>query len=406
MGGSPTSRLLVAAALVNWTGAGAWLATWVVFSDRFVDIGTASVGLIASVGVGLGVLGSVSLGALIDRRDAVPVFAATLALQGVAGIAMALDQSLWVFVPAAAVALMMQTAGTAVRSGYIPRAYIGDERVDVQARLRVTANLGLAVGTGLAAVALAGNARWPFQATFAFYGVTALVAALVAVRLPRMASAPVRAGERAERRLPHGRFTLFSILSGVLAMNDGLLAVGIPLWVVGHTDAPQWTVAAVLVLNTIGVVALQMRVTRWTKKPSAARTTSVASGLLLATSCLLLWASGGQSATVAVLLLLACTVVHLLGELSQAAAGWCLAFAMAPEARQGTYQGFYSASQALAQSIAPLLVTGVVLPLAWGWGGLAALFAAAGLLTPLVAIEPRERRPAAGFQLTAEAGER
>src|SRR6266536_4638619 len=51
-------------------------------------------------------------------------------------------------------------------------------------------------------------------------------------------------------------------LNGLLTIQFGLLTVGLPLWVTGHTRAPAATVAALLVINTAFVALFQVRAAR------------------------------------------------------------------------------------------------------------------------------------------------
>lgn len=74
-----------------------------------------------------------------------------------------------------------------------------------------------------------------------------------------------------------------------------------------------------------------------------------------------MWASGTAGAGFAVAMLAMFAAVHLIGELLHAASGWSLAFAAAPEARQGMYQSFFSAGQSVGESVGPLLIYAVVL---------------------------------------------
>ncbi len=73
----------------------------------------------------------------------------------------------------------------------------------------------------------------------------------------------------------------------------------------------------------------------------------------------------------------------ILGELYQAAAGWGLAFGLAPAGRQGEYQAVFSLGRGLQQFAGPWLMTSLVAGAhSTGWLVLAGLFAALGLLAP------------------------
>jgi MFS family permease len=92
------------------------------------------------------------------------------------------------------------------------------------------------------------------------------------------------------------------------------------------------------------------------------------------------------SAPVAVALLLVATLVHVSGELLQSAGGWAVSFGLAPEDRQGEYQGLFSTGFAATSMLAPAVLT--ALCVTWGWPGwlvLGAVFVTAGVgMVPLV----------------------
>ncbi|MEE3920061.1 hypothetical protein V2I01_22935 [Micromonospora sp. BRA006-A] len=67
---------------------------------------------------------------------------------------------------------------------------------------------------------------------------------------------------------------------------------------------------------------------------------------------------------VAVPLLLAGALVHVVGELWHAAAGWGISFGLAPAHAHGQYQGAYGMGMQLGSMVAPVVVT----TLAIGWG--------------------------------------
>jgi MFS family permease len=87
--------------------------------------------------------------------------------------------------------------------------------------------------------------------------------------------------------------------------------------------------------------------------------------------------------------------VHVTGELLQSAGGWAVSFGLAPEDRQGQYQGLFSTGFAASSMLAPAVLTGLCVT--WGWPGwlvVAGVFAAAGLASgPVVQVAAR-RMPA------------
>ncbi len=103
---------------------------------------------------------------------------------------------------------------------------------------------------------------------------------------------------------------------------------------------------------------------------------------MIAAACMLYALAAGRSMWVAVAVLVIASLVHVAGELQQAAGGFGISYSLAPEGRHGQYQGFGMGFQ-VSQLAAPLLVTS--LALAWGtpgWIALAVMFVITGLAIP------------------------
>ena len=170
-------------------------------------------------------------------------------------------------------------------------------------------------------------------------------------------------------------YLLVTALNSVLALQFGLIEVGLPLWIVGHTAAPRVLVAATLVTNTVFVVLFQVRASRdITSVPLAARAAR-RGGLLLAISCLLFAGADAPSAWGASALLLVGITVQSLSEVVSSAAGWSLGYDLARSDHPGAYQGVYASGSALSSMLAPVIVTSTALRYGFaGWTVLAAIF--------------------------------
>ena len=138
----------------------------------------------------------------------------------------------------------------------------------------------------------------------------------------------------------------------------------------------------------------------------AAARVAVLSGAALAASCVLFALASGPAAHVAALLLLAGGVAHIAGELLFVAASWGLSVPLMPAGRAGEYQGVFATGEAAALTIAPLLMTAVVV--GWGqagWLALGALFVLATLPAPALTRRAlRSREPARAAARGAAAG--
>jgi hypothetical protein len=119
-------------------------------------------------------------------------------------------------------------------------------------------------------------------------------------------------------------------------------------------------------------------------------------GLVLAASMLLYAATGGLPATPGIVLLLLTTVVYTIGDLWHSAGSAGLAYDLADPDAIGAYQGADQLLGGAVRAAGPALLTLLILDggIA-GWAATAALFTAAGLLSPgLTRWASRTRRPA------------
>ncbi|GAA3411107.1 hypothetical protein GCM10018952_18440 [Streptosporangium vulgare] len=291
----------------------------------------------------------------------------------------------------------LAAARQALLAGLVDRA----RRTRIRAYLQATVNAGLAVGAALGGAALHLDTRAAYLTVLAMDALSFLLSALILLRLPPVpptAAAP--AGEPALAVLRDRPYALVSLLNMVALLNMPLLSLVIPLWIVQRTEAPSWTVSALLVLNTLGVTLFQVRVARRvTDLRSAARSVRRAGAVLLAACAVFALSSAWSSAWAAALVLLVAACLQVFGEMAHASGSWEIGFGLAPAGRQGQYQGFFGSGAAVARMLGPLLLTTLILT--WGtpgWLVLGGLFLLSGLATgPAVrwALRTRRAEPAA-----------
>jgi hypothetical protein len=176
-------------------------------------------------------------------------------------------------------------------------------------------------------------------------------------------------------------------LMGLLALCWAMLSSGLPLWVALHTHAPRAISAVVVLISSLGIAALQVRVSRGIASPRTAARGAVLSGGALAASCLVLAVTAGGAGWPVIVLILVAAALHLTGELLFVASSWGLSVPLMPPEAPGEYQGAFATGEALALMAAPALMTTLVAD--WGqpgWLVLAAIF-----LLPAVAAIPATR---------------
>ena len=174
-----------------------------------------------------------------------------------------------------------------------------------------------------------------------------------------------------------------------------ILLLPLPLWIVGHTRAPGWSVGALLLLNTFIVIAFQVRVGRNVSTLRQGGAALRRAGLLFAVSCCAIGFTAGLPDWAALLLLAAAIAVLSAGELNHAAGTFTLDFGLAPAHAQGQYQGLAGLGLGAGGAAAPTLMIGLCLTFGTaGWIGLGGFFAVLGLTAPAIARWGERTRPA------------
>lgn len=386
------ARLLAAAQLTDAVGLGGYLVCSGLYFTRIVGLTPTEVGLGLTVGWAVGLLAGVPLGHLADRYGARGITSGlALAAGATLGLFLLVD-GLLAFVVVASLYGAAQCGLAAARQGLLAALVAPGERTRVRAMAQAAINGGIAVGAGLGGLALHLDTPAAYRAVFVLDAVSLVVSALVTVRLPAAAGGPPADGA-VLAVLRDRPYAVLAALNMVLQLHIPLITLAIPLWIVQRTEAPGWTVSALLVLNTLSVVVFQVRVARRvTGLVSAARQVRAAGVVLLAACAVFALSAAGSSGWVAVVILLAAGSLQALAEMMQASGSWELGFGLAPAGRHGQYQGFYGSGFAVARMVGPLLVTTVVLGWgAWGWLALGALFLLAGLATVPAVHMARER---------------
>ncbi|WP_430501688.1 MFS transporter [Micromonospora trifolii] len=399
----PLKRVLIWATAATSTAKGVMFSVSVLFFTTVAGISPATVGVGLTIAGAVGVVTAFASGRLCDRFGPRRVLIVAATAQGGALAAYCLTRDAGTFVLVACVAVGAESVERTAHVALLARAFTGPARVGVRAWLRVVDNVSIAAGSGLAAVALVVGSRSAYLAAVLAAAVLTLVALVPLRALPVLVGGGGdRLAEGGPSPLGDRRYLTATALHAVVSVQALLLTVGMPLWVTGHTAAPDVTVAVLLLLNTGLVSILQVWSTRLVGDvPSAGRAVFHGTVLLLA-ACLCYAAAGYPSGTgFAVALLVAAVVAHSLGEIVSEAGGWELAFEWADPANSGAYQGVSQAGVGIGLAVAPVVVTSAAVGLGPpGWLLLGSMFLAAGAGTR--ALSARRRVP----QLALSAEER
>ncbi|MFJ3660014.1 MFS transporter [Streptomyces sp. NPDC090119] len=397
------ARRLAVLTVVQATGFGLFLTASAIFFQSAIGLSAGQVGAGLSVAGLAGMACTVPIGRLADRFGArLPLLASYAALTmlfatycGVTGFVG--------FLVLAALVSVCETSSHPLRMTLTHEVFPADERVRVSAQMRSLFNVGFMLGAAIAGSALAVGSRSAFYAVALLTAVAHACCAVITWRLPGRAKKAAEPDSPAEPRSRSGlrdiRFVSLALLCGVLEFYQPILMVALPLWIIGHTEAPSSVNAVLLILDTVLVIAFQVAASRGAETAAGAARTLRRSGVLLAACCLVFALTENVSAVVAVPLLLVGTAVLVLGELSQAAGSWGLSLHLPPAGRQGEYQGVFALGRGLQQTAGPFLVTALAVGQGRiGWVLLATLLLFAGLACP-----PLARAAEAAKQAAAQA---
>jgi len=392
----PNLRIMAMSTLVNTFGNGALMTTFALYFTRVVGLRPTQVGLALSAGALAGLLVQVPAGHVADVRGPRRVFQILTFGAGFAMLGLLFARSVWALVAVMALIEVFDRGAGAVRNGYVARLAEGGQGVQFKAYLRAMTNVGISLGAMLGGLALWVDQGWAYLAVFVLDAATCIVTAIWLGRLPHIAPAPAR--QRGEPRMAVLRdlpFVVVTVLTGVASMHFVVIELALPLWIALYTSAPKSLVAITLMINTVCVALLQVRLTRNIDRVGPSARAMARSGFWIAGGFALIAFASAQPAWLAIALLCAGSLVHVVGEMIGSGGQWGVQLGLAPRERQGQYQGFAGMGFSLPQMIAPTLIT--LLCIEWGrpgWFVLGAVIALASvLMVPAAdwALRSRER---------------
>jgi MFS family permease len=425
----PVLRILAVTTLIATLGRGIFLPMTTLYLSFVVHLPAAQIALVLGAGSVTSIVSSVIGGHLADRFSARRLSFVALLVASAALIAYAAVSDLrWAlvvaFVESAALGI-----GFSSRGAIIGRAFEGERRVRTRAIMQTITNVGIGVGTTVAAIPLAIGTPEAYRLSFAIAGVVVLLGQLPLLRLPARVDAPAARGETepesetppviegddpapevlgesaAQGRRPaiggrppwkDPRYLLLSGLSGVFAIQFAVQEMGLPLWVAHDTTAPRWIISVLLVLNTVVVVLFTVRLSKGSHKLRTAGRLSALAGGLMVVGCVVYALAAGLPVLLACVVLILASIVHAFAEVLSQAGGWGLSFELADQRRIGAYQGVFGTSFAMGSAVGPALITVTAIALGMpGWLILAAVFLAAALGIAIIAERAARRDPAA-----------
>ncbi|MDQ1307066.1 MAG: putative arabinose efflux permease, family [Actinomycetota bacterium] len=361
---------------------------------RHAGVSATALGVAWSVAAMLGIASGPVMGHLADRLDGYLLYAVLVWIMCVATASLTIAPA---FVALMLISVLMACGrgSAAVLAALIGRAVSEDRRVFYRAVAKSWANAATVIGLGLGALVLALGSKAAFQIGFLAEAATLFVAGLLvrsaSVGAPARQSSPssnLQVGASLSRFavLKDRGFVALTLTNSVLMLYVSLLTLALPLWISSRMQAPLWLTSVAMVINTVGVLLLQIPASRKVTDVRSAAIMGRRGGLLFALSvamfpiALLNDHLAAQIACVGVLALFL-----VAGEVLYSAASWELVYGLAPDSALGQYQGVFSAGLDVSLMVAPILFTGLVAAQSMtGWAVVALAFAgAASLITPI-----------------------
>lgn len=399
----PVERALTLSTVTAALSTGLFYSVSALYFTRVIGLSATTVGLGLTIAGTVGVAASYLAGHLADRVGADRLQLAANAIQGAALLAYVWAGTAVAFTLIACVAVGGRSLQGTAKAALQARWFTGPDRVAVRARLRVVTNVCIGLGTCLAAAALVVGTAAAYRTTMVLVAVLTAAATVplagLRERAPGLTAALAAHVDEAGARLRgpsplRDRTYVTSVaLNSVIAMQFGMQSVGVPLWIATQTEAPTVVISVLLVINTVFVALFQVRASRGTHDVLVAGRTVRRGSLLLALACLLYGSAGSGGAVVAVVVLVTAELLGSAAEVWCEAGGWGLAFELADPASAGAYQGLSQTGYALANMLAPLVVTATAVDHGMpGWVVLAAMFAIAGTAVAMLAGRATARR--------------
>ncbi|MEV6006899.1 MFS transporter [Streptomyces sp. NPDC051976] len=392
--GGPDGRRMLWINLIDKTGSGLWFAVTALYFVVVAGLSTGQAGLLLGLGGAVGIAGAPVAGQLTDRLPLTRVLLAVQLLRGASSLLLLFAHGFWQLLALVAVGSFAERAASVLTKLFAARV-AGADRARYQAVQRTVVNVGYTIGGLGASAALAVGSTAVYRGLLLGDALSfVLVAALVArcaeppsasrtVTGRTAAGAPLTADPTVSPSNPwrDRGYLGYAALDSAMFLYGCAISVGMPLWIITRTTAPHGLAAAIFVVNTVIVVAFQVRLSRHGSTPRVAADSlrRVAVWFLVsgaATAAAVLHARWAATAAI-----LAAAIAFTVVEMIQSAISWELSVALAPDDAQGSYVGVHGLAQSTSRCVGPLLMTSVVIaagPI--GWIALGAALAAAALL--------------------------
>jgi MFS family permease len=370
---TPLSRKLAVQSMLFSTGDGAFTTGSAVFLTQVVGMSAGKVGLAITIAGIAEFLFAYPAGRIVDKLGPKRVWAVSTLFRVGCFCVLPFVGSFWEYVALAVAFAAFDSAGGSAHHAYVLDVLPTRERVETQAYMYSSLNVGFTLGAIIGGIALAFDSLTVVRWTPLFAAALLLANAYWITRLP---AAPhdlrVASGERRVRPVGPGPmrnpgWMLTTFFMGTLWTNQVLLNIVIPLWLVEATDAPHVLLAWLFGTNTVLCIFLPAYTSRGVRTlEDGLRYIWISSGFFVV-SCVITMITHSTVGLVTVLLVWLGHVTVTGAELAVSGATWSFQAELMDPARRGEYQGVQELFGALGSRWAPALYT--FLALEWGAEG-------------------------------------
>lgn len=384
----PTRRILFGT-LVNNISFGTYLALVPIYLAQVARLPVTRVGIVSALTGVVMVMVAPHAGRLADRYQPRLIGAVTRPLFGLSVATFALVHT---FAAAAALAVtgaVMNTTARTANNVIVAHAG-GDRPAEFRARARSIAGIGQTLAAGLVACILGAQEAGAYDAGLALLAGLGVTSAVTLLSLPDIEREPAPVTKGSVRRdwavLRDRTYLAVVALSAVFYLSYAVEQIGLPLWIITHTDLAKPWRAFFMAADAVFVAGLGVQIGRRIGTVRAAGRATAFSGVLFAASYLGIAMTGWTHGWRAAAILVALTLVYATASTTYHNAENTLSMSLAPPDRRGEYLSLLSSVEGIAQIAGPVLMAVIVVTFKEaGWLILGAVFASAGLMAIPVA---------------------
>lgn len=375
-------RILALGSFANRFGAGAVLTTSALYFTRQVGFSATEVALAMSVSAVVGIVVQVPAGHLGDVRGPRQVLTFCMAGAAIFSAPPVFARTPWALAVLLGLLALFERSAGAVNQGVIAQLATGGRGVLFKAYLRAVTNTALGLGSVFGGAALVIDEPWAYVSVFFLNAAFTGFAAWNTTRLPLLPPHTRAEGEPRLAVLRDWPYVVITIITGLFSLHFFVMELGLALFISARTAAPPVMVAVLLVLNTAAVALFQVRLSRRADSVEAGARALVRGAWWIAAGFAVVGLAERGTAWVAIVALVAGSLVHVVGEMIGSGGQWGLQMGLAPHERQGQYQGFAGLGFSVLAVVGPPVVTYFCVDLGeTGWLVLAAFMVVIALVS-------------------------